>query len=155
MNKILKELIESDSFVSAKTLGIYDIETDQIEYYVTQYDMVSALGPMQWWCTWKAPECNNRRLWLRGSFYVNQARARLYFPACLDTRIPPENRYKIDEWLARHNLDHYDKWDIIVETKGLNPNRLDYALEIPVKHCPYDQIHAIEEIVAELNRTLN
>ena len=155
MNEILEKILKSEMFVSAKTLGVYDLETDLIEFYITQYEMTTPLGPMQWWCTWKAPECQDRNLWLRGSFYENDARARLYFPACLDTRIPPENRVDIDEWLARHHLDHYDKWDIVVETKAIHPCRKDYVKEIPVKHCPYEKIHAIEEIWDEMHRELS
>lgn len=154
MNKDLEYLLATGDVLDFKTFAIVDNETEQVEYYVTQYDMTSALGPLNWWCTWKAPECKERRLWLRGSFYENEARARLYFPASLDTRIPPENRDGIEEWLQRYGLTQYDKWDIIEVTGGYHVNRLDHDIRVEARHCPYDKIHAIEEIVAEYQRIL-
>jgi hypothetical protein len=155
MNKELEYLLGTGDVTDVRSLAICDNATDEIEYYVTQYEMNSKLGPMNWWCTWKNPEQKDKDLWLRGSFYVNDARARLYFPACLDTRIPPENREGIDEWLKEFGLKKYDKFNIIVATKGLNPNRLDYAVEIAPKHCDYNEIHAIDEVVAEYQRDLD
>lgn len=156
MNKNLQWLLETGDVTARRTLAICDNDTEEIEYYVTEYSMNSKyLGPMKWWCTWKNPMCNRQDLILRGSFYVNDARARLYFPASLDTRIPPENREDLGEWLERQGLDHYDKFDIIVATKGYNVNRLDHAVEIEPLDCPFENIHAIEDVVREYMADLN
>lgn len=154
MNEILKRLIDTGDIVDYKTLVLLDNKTDAVEYYVTEYSMNSRLGPFKWWCTWLADECTDEVLRLRGSFYKNVARARMYFPPALDTRIPPENREGITEWLAKHGLDHYDKWDMIVETGGYNVNRVDHVKVVEPRHCTREQIHAIEEIWDEYNRGL-
>lgn len=52
-------------------------------------------------------------------------------------------------WLVRYGLEYYDKYDVIVETKGYNINRLDHAVEIEPMDCCFDNIHAIDEILTE------
>jgi hypothetical protein len=68
----------------------------------------------------------------------------------LNTRIPPESREGIDGWLKGFGLEKYDKFDIIVATKGLNPNRLDYVEELATRHCDFDCIAGIDAVITEV-----
>lgn len=153
MNKHLEYLLNTGDITGKRSLEFY--KDDIIIAYTTEYHMNSKLGPMNFWITWKHPECNDPRLLRGASIYIHDARARLYFPAYLDTRIPPPNREGLEELQVEWGIKEYNKFDWIIATKASSPIKLGLVREIEPKDCPIDEIHAIEEIVEEYHRTLN
>ena len=154
MNKDLEYLLNTGDVVRKRTLNFYIGETSVA--YTTEYSMNTQLGPFVWYLTWKDPECKDTELPKAASIYIHDARARMYFPAYLDTRIPPANREKeqLDYLMKKFGLKEYDKFDFVIATKGSSPIKLGLVREVPPKDCPYDTVHAIEEIVEEYQRVL-
>lgn len=152
MNSNLKYLYDTGDILKRRTL-MFEIEGEPVAY-VTEFQMNSKLGPMKWYLTWKDKNQHNKVYLQVASIMIHDARARLYFPAFLDTRIPPENRERLEELLDHFGLDHYDKWDFIIATKANSPIKPGNVHEIANIECPFDEIHAIEEIVEEYNRTI-
>lgn len=153
MNKDLEYLINTGDITKRRTLEFY--KGDLIIAYTTEYHMNSLLGPMKFYITWKHPDCQDKYLLSFASIWIHDARARLYFPAYLDTRIPPENREGIEELQAYYHVGEYDKFDWIIASKAKSPIKPGMVREIEPMDCPYDEIHAIDEIVTEYHRTLN
>lgn len=152
MNKDLEFLYSTGDIVKRRTLQ-FDIEGEPVAY-VTEFHMRTALGPMKWYLTWK-DEAQHNKYWLaQASIKIHDARARLYFPAFLDSRIPPENREDLQYWLDRFGLKEYDKFDIAIASRGKSPIKAGTVHEIENRECPFEEIHAIEEIVAEYQRTI-
>lgn len=152
MNKILQKLLDSGDILSRRSLRFF-IENTTVAY-TTEYYMDGALGPFKWYVTWKSDECNEPNLLMHASIYIHDARTRLYFPAYLDCRIPPENNVDIKFILARYHIPEYDKFDLIMAEKGWTPVHAGMIEEIEAVDCPLDEIHAIEEIWDEYKRTL-
>ena len=168
MNKDLEYLLSTGDVVRKRTLRFFFNRTHtQFEFvdcdwregsipvgYTTQYEMNSALGPFKWYLTWLDPECPDYSYASSCSIRLYKARARTYFPAYLDTRIPPENRVDLREILDRFGLEEYDKFDLVKATKAYSPIKLGNVCEVEPLDCPYDDIHEIEEIVKEYQRVL-
>lgn len=154
MNEILKRLKETGDIKQLRTL-VYSIDDDEVAY-VNEYKMNTILGPFTWYCTWRAPEQHDAMKLCRASIRIHDARARVYFPAFLDSRIPPANREpcQLIELLEKYGMKEYDKFDFIIATKGKSPIKLGLVKEIENVECPYDEIHEIEEIWKEYNRDL-
>lgn len=150
MNKILKDILDSGMVTKKRTLEYYIDESTVA--YVTEYHMNTDLGPMRWWCTWAA--CDIPEYLKYASVTVYYARARLYFPAFLDTRIPPENREGLDVLMQKFGLKEYDKFDFVIATKGKSPIKAGLVREVEPRDCDRDDIHAIEEIWEEMHRQL-
>ena len=152
MNDILRKIEDSGDVTNKRTLQ-YFVEGESVAF-VTEYHMNSELGPFKWYLTWKDVNQHDKLKLGFASIMVNNARARLYFPAFLDTRIPPENREDLADILDKYNLDHYDKFDLIIATEAKSPIKAGYVKEISNVNCPFDKIHAIDEIYREYKRTL-
>ena len=88
--------------------------------------------------------------------YIHDAKARLYFPPFLDTRIPPNNREEPQrtQLMTKYGLKEYDKFDYVIATKGVSPIKPGTVEPWEPLDCPFDTIHAIEEIKDEYLRTL-
>lgn len=153
MNKDLEYLYKTGDILKRRTLQ-FVIDEEPVAY-VTEFQMTSALGPFKWYLTWKDVNQNDKMKLEQASIMIHDARARVYFPAFLDTRIPPENREDLEELMQKYHLDHYDKFDFIIATKARSPIKAGTVHEIENIDCPFDEIHAINEIVAEYHRTLN
>ena len=152
MNSILEQLITSKDFVSKKTLAL--IGGYGAVAYTTEYLMNSKLGPLKFWITWKEPTYPDKEKWQEASIFIHDARARLYFPAYLDTRIPPENREGIKGILDSFNMDEYDKFELVVRSGGKSPIKFGYVVRLPARDCEFDEIHAIDEVLEEYFRKL-
>lgn len=152
MNKILKALLDSGDIVSKRSLKF--VINNEIVAYTTEYLMNGYLGPFKWYTTWKSDTCNEHLKLINAGIYIHPARARLYFPGYLDSRIPPENRDNIEEILRAYNIPEYNKFDLIIAGKARTPVHAGTVEEIPPIDCPMDEIHAIEEIWDEYKRTL-
>lgn len=152
MNEILSKLLNSGDLVSRKSLALIG------EYgavaYTTEYLMNSKLGPMKFWITWKEETYPDKRRWEEASIYIHDARARLYFPPYLDTRIPPANRVGIRGILDSFGIEEYDKFELVVRSGGESPIKYGSVTRIPARDCEFDEIHAIEEILEEYERIL-
>lgn len=151
MNKILHDLLASGDIIYKRSLKF--IIDDEIVAYTTEYYMNGALGPFKWYITWKSETCTDSLKLINAGIYIHPARARLYFPAYLDSRIPPENNLDIENILRRHNVPKYDKFDLVIAGKAWTPVHAGTVEEIPPVDCPLDEIHAIEEIWEEYKRT--
>lgn len=154
MNKDLQYLLNTGNITGKRTLRV--IREEGPVAYVTEYRMNSKLGPFTWYIVWLDPECPDREIAKTASIYIHDARARMYFPPFLDTRIPPENRVEPQrtKLMRKYGLKEYNKFDYVIATKGLSPIKKGYVIEVEPKDCEYDEIHAIEEIVQEYHRTL-
>lgn len=152
MNKTLKALLDSGDILNKRSLKF--IIHGETVAYTTEYHMTGALGPFKWYTTWKSETCNDPDKLMHASIYIHPARARLYFPAYLDSRIPPENREDLEEILKRFNVPKYDKFDLAIAGRAKTPVHAGTVEEIPPIDCPMDEIHAIEEIWDEYKRTL-
>lgn len=152
MNNTLKALLESGDIISKRSLKF--VIDDEIVAYTAEYHMNGVLGPFKWYTTWKSETCNEYLKLINAGIYIHPARARLYFPAYLDSRIPPENNEDIENILRRHNVHKYDKFDLIIAGRAWTPVHAGTVEEISPIDCPMDEIHAIEEIWAEYKRTL-
>ena len=152
MNKDLQFLIDTGDIVKRRTLLL---SKDEIPIaYTTEYHMNSELGPMKFYITWKHPACNDAKLLMLASIKIRDARARLYFPAYLNTRIPPANRVGYEELAAKWGITgEYDKFEWAVKTKAKSPIKSGTVEEIEPIDCPYDDIHEIEKIVKEYRRS--
>lgn len=155
MNVVLKKLLDTGDIFKTRTLQFYEGDTNIA--YVTEYSMHSALGDFKWYVTWKDENCDNKSYLEAASIYIHDARARLYFPAFLDTRIPPDNREEPQrsELMQKYGLKEYDKFDYVIASKGYSVIKLGLVREVSPINCPIDNIHAIEEIWDEYKRTLN
>lgn len=168
MNSHLQYLLNTGDVVNKRTLQFFmnRLETsttlEDLDFregsisvaYTTEYMMNSVLGPFKWYLTWLAPDCPDRKLAQNASIVIHDARARMYFPPYLDTRIPPENREGLEQILRRYKLSEYDKFDLVKATKGWSPIKLGNVREVDARDCPYTIIHAIDEIIEEYKRTL-
>ena len=154
MNTILKKLLDSGDIYKVRSLH-FDIDGRPVSY-TTEYSMHGELGDFKWYVTWLDPNCKSPDDAKVASIYIHDARARLYFPAFLDTRIPPENRDEPQrsELMRQYGLKEYDKFDYIIASKGESPIKYGIVHKIAPVHCEYDEIHAIEEIWDEYKRTL-
>lgn len=152
MNKDLEFLINTGDIIKRRSLEFYD--SDCVIAYTTEYHMNSKLGPLKFWITWKDDRCLDSDKLRFASIFIHDARARLYFPAYLDTRIPPENREDLDELQKKWGIKEYDKFDWVVATKAKSPIKHGLVREIEPVDCPIEEIHAIEEIVEEYQRVL-
>lgn len=153
MNKILQDLLNSGDIVGKRSLRFYIKDTTVA--YTTEYNMNGALGPFFWYTTWKDRDCNDPKLLAHAGIFIHPARARLYFPGYLDSRIPPENNVDIYWILKRYNIPEYNKFDLILAEKAYTPVHAGLVEEIEPIDCDLDEIHAIEEIWDEYKRTLN
>lgn len=154
MNNILKQLLDTGDIIRKRTLHF--IVEGEPTAFTTEYTMNGTLGPFKWYVTWKDENCKTNRefKWRQASIFIHDARARLYFPPYLDTRIPPKNREGLEEILERFHVPVYDKFDLIVATKAKSPIKAGYVEEIEPIDCDFEEIHAIEEIWDEYERTL-
>lgn len=153
MNKDLEYLINSGDIVGKRTLRFY--LNDITIAYTTEYKMNSPLGPMKFYVTWKDENCDDAVLLDLASIRMYAARARLYFPAYMDTRIPPPNRVGYEELAAKWGVvGEYDKFEWAVKTKCGSPIKRGLVEEIEPTDCSYDFINEIEKIVAEYERVL-
>lgn len=152
MNSILQNLLNSGDIISKRSLRFYI--GDITVAYTTEYYMNGVLGPFKWYVTWKDADCHDPDLLCHASIFIHDARARLYFPAYLDGRIPPEHRVDIKSILKRYNIPEYNKFDLIIAGKARTPVHAGLVEEIDPIDCPLDEIHAIEEIWQEYKRTL-
>lgn len=168
MNKDLEYLLSTGDIIGKRTLQFFmnrletDITTADCDFRVgsipvafsTEYLMEGKLGPFKWYITWIDKNCPDKKLAREASIYIHDARARLYFPAYLDSRIPPENREDLQHFLDRYGMEEYDKFDMVKNTKAWSPIKLGNVREIEPIDCDLDEIHAIEEIVEEYKKTL-
>lgn len=152
MNDTLKALLNSGDITKKRSLK-FTIDNEVVAY-TTEYHMNGVLGPFKWYTTWKAEACNDRSKLINAGIYIHDARARLYFPGYLDSRIPPENNVDIENILRRHGLSEYDKFDLIIAGRAWTPVHAGTVEEISPIDCPLNEIHAIEEIWQEYKRTL-
>lgn len=152
MNEVLQYLLNTGDVVRKRTLHF--IREEGPVSYTTEYTMNAALGPFVWYITWLDPECPDKKLGESASIYIHDARARMYFPPFLDTRIPPANREQpqLQQLMDQYGLKEYDKFDFVVATKGLSPIKRGWVELCEALDCPYEEIHAIEEIYEEYKR---
>lgn len=153
MNKDLAYLLSTGDVISKRSLALHNDVQDVC--YTTEYLMNSALGPFKFWITWINPENIDFEICKVIPMVKYAARARLYFPAYLDTRIPPENREGLQQILDYFGLKEYDKYDLIIASKGKNTHKYGQVRPIEPTDCDFGFIHAIDEIVTEYKRTLN
>ena len=149
MNKDLAFLLNSGDVCGKRTL-LFTIDDEPVAY-TTEYHMQTKLGPFKWWLTWRHPSCTDRHKTEWASITVYDARARVFFPAYLDCRIPPANREEpqLSEILTSLGLSEYDKFDICVRSGAHSPIKPGYVQEVAPLDCPYEDVHAIDEIVTE------
>lgn len=152
MNKILRKLLDSGDVLNKRSLRFFI--KDITVAYTTEYEMDGALGPFKWYTTWKDKDCNDPKLLMHAGIYIHPARARLYFPGYLDSRIPPENNVVIKQILKKYNIREYNKFDLIIAGKAYTPVHAGQVEEIEPTDCDISEIHAIEEIWQEYKRNL-
>lgn len=150
MNKDLQFLLNTGNIIGKRSLEFY--EGDTIIAYTTEYHMDANMGPLSFWITWKHPDCNDKDILRAASIHIHDARARLYFPAYLDTRIPPINREGLEELQKEWGIKEYDKFEWAIKTEARSPIKRGMVREIEPIDCNLDEIHAIEEIVEEYLR---
>jgi len=143
-NEILRKLLNTGDIFSCRTL-LYIIEQMPVAY-ITEYKMHSVSGDFNWYVTWKHEDATDIEMLKNASIFIHDARARLYFPAFLDTRIPPANRDGLEEILNRFSMTEYDKFELIKRSKGLSPIKAGCVEEIEAVDCWMQEIHAINEI---------
>lgn len=154
MNKQLEFLLNTGDIIKKRTLKF--VIDEEIVAYTTEYTMHTKLGPFVWYITWKSDNCNDPKKLEWASIMIHMARARMYFPAYLDTRIPPANREskQLKEILARFGMTEYDKFTLITRSHGFSPIKPGLVYEVEPMDCQIEEIHAIEEIVKEYNKEL-
>ena len=154
MNKQLAYLLNFGDVVGKRTLKF--VVDGEITAYTTEYKVNTKLGPFTWYLTWRAETCDDPKKLIWASITKYEVRARTYFPAYLDTRIPPANREseQLKQILSMYGLREYDKFELIAKTHGRSPIKAGLVYEVEPRDCEYDNIHEIEEIVEEYNAEL-
>lgn len=152
-NEDLRFLLGTGTIYSKRSL-IYIIEDKPVSY-TTEYLMHGKEDDFAWYTTWAHPVCNDPELlWKASILYPSMmARARFYFPAFLNQRIPPANREEpqLSQILKSFGMDTYNKFTLICRSGGVTPITKGYVEEIDPIDCDRESIHAIEEIVMRYN----
>lgn len=144
MNEMLQEMVSSGDIKSHRTM-LYHI-TDIPVAYVSEYIMDSNLGPFTWYLTYIYSLGTDRELAEHADIVKYIARAKLFMPAFLERRFPPENREDIESYLAEKGLKEYNKFDILNKTRGKAFAMIGNVHEVAPKHCRYNDIFCIDQI---------